>query len=153
MKLPFGEKSGQLAASPQRLDSLAVHVLLLTEAAVRFFPGQEFLWLYGSPGHSRAGRGGCSGTTPGLSCAPARPSHRSRCASTGRARSLGSAALSWPCHPARRTDLGVHPSTLAVACAAPAPRAAPCPPCPGARFVKVLYPPLICLDSRLSPPV
>lgn len=128
MKLPFEEKFGQLAASPQRFDSLrplAIHVLLLTEAALRFFPGSGVplaLWRpLGTAGPAGVGAQGPPRTSP----APARPSRRGCCASRGRASPGPRDGLAWP-------GLCVHPRTPAVSCAAAAPRAAltPAAPCP-----------------------
>lgn len=117
-----------------------------------FSRDQEFLWLYGRPwAQQGTGRGGCSGTTPHLTCAPARPSHPSCCASTGRTHELGSAALSQLCHLSRRwPGCPSEQSSCVPCCSCPSgspdsgspDSGSPLPiPCPGARFVKVLYPP------------
>lgn len=131
MKLPSGEKSGQLAASPQRFDSLsplAIHAPLLSEAAARFSQGREFLWLYGRPWAQQG--------PPCPSPAAARPSHRSCRASRG-----GHRAWARQRCPSRATwPESIRALQLPLAHALP-----------WARLVEALYPPLICPHSHLSP--
>lgn len=68
VKLPFEEKFGRVAAPPQQSD-LFPKSCSSRRLLGGFSQHQEFFGFMAAPGHSRTGRGGCSGATPPLTWA------------------------------------------------------------------------------------